>query len=373
MQALKYKNTTHAQRNLNVVSIAAKEQANQLNLFIAGYGNVGKELVSVIKKYNESSFAHSRRVKIAGVCNSRKMAIYEHGVDATDIPRLLEQGEKSDIGLFFRAAKKLGLKNSVLVDCTASDSVASAYRDFLSGNISVVTCNKIALADSYDNYARVRKSPAKDSSFLYETTVGAALPVISSIRQLLRGGDKIRSIEAILSGTLNYLFSNYDGSVSFAQLLRQAQQLGYTEPNPAIDISGEDVIRKSLILSRECGETIEREEVVLHPLFSQEVLSAKGEALYENLEKEEHRIKKLYDDATADGCRLRYVARISPEGCEVGLKTVGKEHPLYDICDRDNAVIITSRNYSSPLRIIGAGAGAAVTASGLFNDIIHSV
>lgn len=351
-----------------------EENTKRLNLFIAGYGKVGKELVSIIKNYNDSEIPNKKHIHIAGLCNSRKMVFRKSGLEPAGLSESIEEGENSDIRKFREKAETFGLKNSIMVDCTADRLIASSYTDFLKTNMSVVTCNKIALADSYEKYEKIREvSSRSGSAFLYETTVGAALPVISTIRQMLRGGDRIHTIEAILSGTLNYLFSNYDGSTSFAELLRKARELGYSEPNPAIDISGTDVIRKTVILARECGRKIEPGDISVQALFPPDILNTEGDELYEKLRREEKHIRHIYEKAKAEGRRLRYVSRISDTGCEIGLQAVDVSHPLYGICDRDNAVIIFSRNYSSPIKIIGAGAGAKVTASGLFNDIISSI
>lgn len=346
----------------------------RINLFVAGYGNVAKELISIIGYHRNRSMPSNKiEIAIAGICNSKKMIFDRLGLEPMAIPRLINTGESSNINLFCKQSHEMGLSNRIFVDCTADKIVASSYPEFFLGNFSVVTCNKIALSSSTESYNALLKTAASQGcSFLYETTVGAALPVISTIRQMRRSGDEIESIEAILSGTLNYLFSKYDGSMSFSKLLRKAKELGYTEPDPGLDVSGTDVLRKSVILGREIGVKIEPEEVECIPFVVPNILEAKGEEFFDKLDEQESEFMKIFNDSKAKGERLRYVAKISQKGCKIGLESIKPGHPLYDINGRDNAVIIYSRDYTSPLRIIGAGAGARQTATGVFNDILLS-
>lgn len=331
------------------------ESIKRINLFIAGYGNVAKSLISIIELQSEYISKTLRRdIVIAGICNSKKMAFNRGGIAPDSIPEQLKNGKEAGIYKFSEKCYELGLSNSVFVDCTANQIVASTYQEFFTNGFSVVTCNKIAHSSSMDNYKALQEgAQSGEHSFLYETTVGAALPVISTIKQMKQSGDKIESIEAILSGTLNYLFSNYDGSVSFSKLLSQAQALGYTEPNPRQDLSGTDVLRKTLILAREIGFDIEATDILSTPL-----------------EENEDKILKLYRESQSKGEHLRYVATIRAGECKIGLESLTSSHPLYDISGTDNAVIIYSRDYPSPLRIMGAGAGARQTATGIFNDIL---
>ncbi len=205
-----------------------------------------------------------------------------------------------------------------------------------------------------DNYkALMKAAQSGDHSFFYETTVGAALPVISTIQQMQQSGDKIESIEAILSGTLNYLLSNFDGSVKFSKLVNTAKELGYTEPDPRIDLSGTDVLRKTLILSREIGFEVDSSDIKSSPL-----------------EDDEDKLLKLYRDSSSKGERLRYIASIKKGAVSIGLKSIKSDNPLFNISGTDNAVIIKSQDYPSPLKVIGAGAGSRQTATGIFNDIL---
>lgn len=348
------------------------ESAKRINLFIAGYGNVAKELISIIN-YGKNALnpADKTEIAIVGVCNSKTMIFDKLGFEPMAINRLIERGKESDIYRFCEQGHDMGLSNSIFVDCTADRIVASSYPEFFLNNYSVVTCNKIAISSSTQNYKAITEAAAlQGCSFLYETTVGAALPVISTIKQMRRSGDKIESIEAILSGTLNYLFSNYNGTVSFSKLLRKAKEMGYTEPDPRLDIAGTDVLRKVVILSREIGIEREPEDVECVPFISPNVLKAQGEEFFDKLEEHEDKIARMFRESKAKGERLRYVAKISKTECKIGIESLKPEHPLYNICGRDNAVSIYSRDYTSPLRIIGAGAGARQTATGVFNDIL---
>ena len=348
------------------------DSIKRINLFIAGYGNVAKELISIIN-YGRNALnpVDKTEIAIVGVCNSKNMIFDKLGFEPMAINRLLERGKGSDIYRFCEQGQDMGLSNSIFVDCTADRIVASSYSEFFQNNFSVVTCNKIALSSPTENYKTVTKMASLHGcSFLYETTVGAALPIISTIKQMYRSGDKIESIEAILSGTLNYLFSNYDGSSNFSKLLRKAKEMGYTEPDPRLDLAGTDVLRKAIILSREIGVEREPEDVECTPFIPQSVLKAEGDEFFDKLEEFESKIVKMFRESKAKGERLRYVAKISETECKIGLESLKPEHPLYNICGTDNAVSIYSQDYPSPLRIIGAGAGARQTATGVFNDIL---
>ncbi|MEN6619501.1 MAG: bifunctional aspartate kinase/homoserine dehydrogenase I [Rikenellaceae bacterium] len=348
------------------------ESVKRINLFIAGHGNVAKSLISIIE--SQSSYiskAYKSDISIVGICNSRKMIFNRGGIVPGSIPELLKKGNESGIYKFCEKSHEMGLSNSVFVDCTAHQTVASTYQEFFSNGISVVTCNKIAISSSMDNYKSLKESvQSGEALFFYETTAGAALPVISTIQQMIQSGDKIESIEAILSGTLNYLFSKYDGSESFSSLLRKAQALGYTEQDPKLDLSGTDVLRKTLILSREIGLETEAADIKPEPILSKSILSSDGEDFYKKLEESENKISEIYKESQSKGERLRYIATIREGGCKIGLESLNSSHPLYDISGTDNAVIIHSRDYPSPIRIVGADAGARQTATGLFNDIL---
>ncbi|MFA6334209.1 MAG: bifunctional aspartate kinase/homoserine dehydrogenase I [Bacteroidales bacterium] len=348
------------------------ESVKRTNLFIAGYGNVAKSLISIIESQcSYISKIHRRDIVIVGICNSRKMLFNREGIAPGTIADKLKNGEDAGIYKFSQRCYELGLRNSIFVDCTANQVVASSYQEFFSNDFSVITCNKIAHSSNMDNYRALKEGAISgEHSFLYETTVGAALPVISTIQQMKQSGDKIESIEAILSGTLNYLFSNYDGTESFSKLLRRAQEFGYTEPDPRLDLSGTDVLRKTLILAREIGYDIEASEITPTSILSNSILAESEEEFYKKLEENEEKFSKLYRESRSRRENLRYVASIKEGKCKIGLESLASSHPLYGISGTDNAIIIYSRDYPSPLRIVGAGAGARQTATGIFNDIL---
>ncbi len=348
------------------------ESVKRINLFIAGYGNVARELISIIESQSSYISKISRRdIVIVGICNSKKMCFSRAGIAPGTIEDNLSSGEEAGIYKFSQRCFEMGMSNSVFVDCTASQMVASSYQEFFSNGFSVVACNKIAHSSGMENYRALKESAiAGGHSFFYETTVGAALPVISTIQQMKQSGDKIESIEAILSGTLNYLFSNYNGTMSFSKLVRRAQESGYTEPDPRLDLSGTDVLRKTIILSREIGNETESSDVETTPLLTKEMLAESGENFYKILEDNEDIFKNLYLESQSKGENLRFVATIRDGKCKTGLRSLEPSHPLYNITGTDNAIIIYSRDYPSPIRIVGAGAGARQTATGIFNDIL---
>lgn len=323
-----------------------------VNLFIAGYGTVGKALVDMINDNAESILARTgKRLRICAVSNSRKFVLDRTGVDCSHLGELLEAGTPADSGAFFSAIALMGGENSVFVDCTSSYDVCDRYAILLSLGFSVVACNKKLFSATSEKY-NLAKSAALTygKSLRYETTVGAALPIIETITRCVNSGDRIASVEAVLSGTLNYLCSNYDGG-DFDALVQKAHDLGYTEPNPADDLSGKDVLRKFVILLREAGEKIEMDGISLEPFPVQEVA-------------------QRYKAAAEKGCRLRYVASWDGKKAEIGLREVAPDNFLYNLCGTDNAALIKTEDYPSPLVVAGAGAGPRQTAGGLLNDIL---
>ena len=272
------------------------------------------------------------------------------------------------------------LGNSIFVDCTASRSIASAYTDLFRHKYSVVACNKIACSLSQDFYDELLSSARKEGvSFKYETTVCAALPVLGTISQLVNAGDKITGFEGIVSGTLNYLLSNYDSSCSFASLVKRAKELGYTEPDPRTDLSGSDVMRKFIISARQAGIRIERADVEFKGILPEEIIDPgrSMDEFYKKLEEYEPQMKELYGKAVSAGKRLRFAAcykAAEKEGgkplCKVSLTAVESSHPFYAIEGSDNAFAITSLFYPNGIVIKGAGAGAVQTAGGILNDIL---
>jgi aspartokinase/homoserine dehydrogenase 1 len=303
------------------------------------------------------------------------MAFADEGIDLQAWKEVMAGGEPSDLSRFIRIMQEKNLRNSVFVDITANESVAMAYDKVFERSISIVACNKIACSSSFDYYSLL-KNAARDHnvSFLYETNVGASLPIIGTLNDLLRSGDSITRIEAVLSGTLNFVFNNYNGERSFADVVRQAQAEGYTEPDPRLDLSGKDVMRKIMILAREAGEQLEMDAITNVSFMPESCMQGSVENFYAEMEKQEAHFKQLYDEASAAGKKLKFVATFENGKASVGLKHIDPDHDFYHLYGKDNIVrFYTNRYIDQPMVVKGAGAGAEVTASGVFADIIRTL
>ena len=348
----------------------------QVNLFIAGTGNVGSKLLAQIAQ-QQAYLQHNLllQVRVVGLANSRTMAFADEGIDLQAWKEVMAGGEPSDLSRFIRIMQEKNLRNSVFVDITANESVAMAYDKVFERSISIVACNKIACSSSF-NYYSLLKNAARDHnvSFLYETNVGASLPIIGTLNDLLRSGDSITRIEAVLSGTLNFFFNNYNGERSFADVVRQAQAEGYTEPDPRLDLSGKDVMRKIMILAREAGEQLEMDAITNVSFMPESCMQGSVENFYAEMEKQEAHFKHLYDEASAAGKKLKFVATFENGKASVGLKHIDPDHDFYHLYGKDNIVTFyTNRYIDQPMVVKGAGAGAEVTASGVFADIIRTL
>jgi len=344
----------------------------RVNLFIAGFGNVGKSLVNLIEQTRKNIAGEwGKDIVVAGICNSTRSVTDKEGIDLSRAGELLQAGKLTDITGFVREISALSLGNSIFADCTAQSVVAMQYADILEEGISVVTCNKIALSSSIEYWDQLKRVALdRRVSLLYETSAGAALPVIETISRLKVSGEKILSVEAILSGTLNYLYSSYDGTKSFASLIKEAKEAGYTEPDPRVDLSGTDVLRKCTIIARECGFRAEQKDVEIEPLVDKALFSGTLADFYTKVEEWEPKFLQRYNEAAEKGERLRYVASIEQGQYRVGLRSLPTNHPLYNISGTNNSVMITTSNYPAGVVISGAGAGARVTAGGVLNDIL---
>lgn len=358
-----------------------RRSGKDIHLFIAGYGTVGRALVDIIAKNREKIAARTgRRLHVCGLSNSRRFIVDKHGLKLTDIKARLENGENAADEAYFTKLATLSLENSVFVDCTASADIAFKYMNLFKKGYSVVACNKITFSSPYKQYAALKEAAIEIGATLrYETTVGAALPILESISRSVHSGDEIIRIEAVLSGTLNYIFSHYAGGKggTFAEIVRKAQEAGYTEPDPRLDLSGRDVLRKLLILSREAGVGIDEKDVEISPILSEDFFEGDVGDFYRKLAENETMFAERYSSAASKGLRQRFVASLikdddSPFGykARIGLEDVAGSHPLYNLCGTDNAALIQTDFYPSPLVIQGAGAGAYQTASGVLNDII---
>ena len=350
-------------------------KTKQLNVFITGVGNVGEKLVDQIKqqrKYLKDNLKINMR--IAGLSNSRKMIFDEDGIDLNTWKEQLAEGEKATLDGFFESTKKLNLRNSIFVDVTANNEVATLYEKYLRQSIGVVACNKIACSSDLENYKLLKRLSLKyNAPFLFETNVGAGLPIIDTLNNLIASGDKITSIHAVLSGSLNFVFNNFNDSTKFYDVVKQAAAEGYTEPDPRIDLSGVDVARKILILARESGVEMNLEDIENTPFLSKSGLeSGSVDDFYKTLIKDETHYQQLYASAKAKNCQLKYVAQFNNGKASVGLQEIPIGHPFYNLEGKDNIVMFYTKRYpEQPMIIKGAGAGADVTASGLFADIIR--
>ena len=352
-----------------------ESETKQINLFISGVGNVGKSLINQIdqqKKYIKSTL--NVKLKVIGLSNSKKMVLDKTGINLNDWESVLNNGKKSGPIDFFEATKSLNLRNSIFVDITASDMVASSYALYLKQSIAVVACNKIACSSKIENYLELKQLSHKyNVPFLFETNVGAGLPVIDTLKHLINSGDKINTVHAVLSGSLNYIFNNFNKSTTFHDVVKQAQTEGYTEPDPRIDLSGVDVARKLLILARESGEMIDMNGIENEAFLPEECMTANSvEAFYETLKSKEVHFQKFFTSAESNQCQLKYVSEYKDGVAKVGLKEIPEGHPFYNLEGKDNIVMFyTNRYKDQPMIIKGAGAGSEVTASGLFADIIR--
>ena len=347
----------------------------QLNLFIAGTGNVGKRLLHQLAQQRLFLLDHLRlQVRVIGLANSRRMLIQEEGIDMKDWQEALENGQPMHLQEYIKIIHSKNLRNSVFVDVTANQEVALGYEQLLQKSISVVACNKIACSSPFSYYRRLKDlSKEFNAAYYFETNVGAGLPVIGTLNDLLRSGDKIRKIEAVLSGTLNFVFNQYDGKSKFSDVVKQAQEEGYTEPDPRLDLSGTDVVRKIMILAREAGNAIEMEDIHNRIFLPASCMEGSVKEFYQAMEKEEVQFKKLYEAAEAEGKKLKFVATYEDGKASVGLQHIGPSHDFYHLYGKDNIVLFyTDRYPEQPLVIKGAGAGAEVTASGVFADIIRA-
>ena len=358
-----------------------RRSGKDIHLFIAGYGVVGKALVDIISKNREKIEKRTgRRLHVCGLSNSRRFILDKNGLPLENIAEQLAEGHCSADEAYFNQLATLSMENSVFVDCTASADIAFKYMNLFKRGYSVVACNKITFSLPYRQYAAVKEAAIEIGATLrYETTVGAALPILESISRSVHSGDEILRIEAVLSGTLNYIFSNYAGGEggTFAEVVKRAQDAGYTEPDPRLDLSGRDVLRKLLILSREAGVGIDETDVEISSILPEDFFEGDVEAFYAKLAENEEMFAARYNEAASKGLRQRFVASLvkdngSPFGykAKIGLECVDASHPLFSLCGTDNAALIQTDFYPSPLVVQGAGAGAYQTASGVLNDII---
>ncbi len=346
-----------------------------LNLFICGIGTVGHSLVEQIRDQRRTLMEkNALRLNVVGIANSRRLLADKDGVDLDNYQdRLMADGIASSPQVLKDTIIGMNTYNSVFVDCTASGEIAGIYHDLLGNNISIVTANKIAASGDYANYASLKATAMhRGVKFLFETNVGAGLPIINTINDLINSGDKIIRIEAVLSGTLNYVFNALAPDVPLSLAVRRAVEEGYAEPDPRIDLSGRDVARKLVILAREAGYRIGQEDIEQHPFIPDALMSLDLDGFNARLPELDGTFEQQRRQMQAEGKRWRFIARLDNGHASIGLEAVPQSSPFYDLAGSNNVVLLTTERYREyPMRIQGYGAGASVTAAGVFADIIR--
>jgi len=347
----------------------------QLHLYITGTGVIGSKLLEMIENQKESLSEQKILLKICGICNSRKMIVGEEDIEISGWKNSLEaNSRKSDLQQLTDSIISQNLENSVFIDVTASDEPVKYYNELLSNNIAIVTANKRANTQNMIEYKLLHSSAKKrNTPFHYETNVGAGLPVINVLQSLINSGDQVNKIEAVLSGTMNYLLSEYDGQKPFSELVQFAKDNSYSEPDPRDDLSGMDVARKCLILARECGWGIEESDIEVEPLMSPESANAKDiPSFFDELKNYDKPFHKRFEAAKSNGKRLRYVAKIENGKAKVSVMEVDETHAFYSLRGTENCISLTTKYYQQyPMVIKGPGAGVNVTSAGVLADIVR--
>jgi len=352
------------------------EHKKTLNIFCLGTGNIGKTLFRQIQEHKE--FLKQQNgilINVIGISNSRKMVFDAEGLSLENWEDKLNQsGESASLEGFILKMKELNLPNAVFVDNTASPTPIAKYHEVLKSTISVVTCNKIGNSSSYEQYRAFKDAAHQHGvDFFYETNVGAGLPIIRTLRDLMMSGDRVVRIEAILSGTISFIFNNFKGDASFYDVVKTAQEKGYTEPDPRDDLSGTDFMRKILILARDAGHALEPEDVKIGAILPKACMEATSvDDFYEQLKANDYFFEKLKNDAESSGKVLRYIGKLEDGKATISLEMVDENHPFYMLSGSDNIISFTTDRYKErPLVVKGPGAGAEVTAAGVFADIVN--
>ena len=344
-----------------------------LNLFICGVGTVGSKLIEQIRSQYEELKEHSRlKLNVVGIASSHNAIFCREGLDLDNYREQLQASEPSSLEKLRDTILSMNIFNSVFVDCTASKDVALLYQSFLEHNVSVIAANKIAASSKYEDYLKLKTTAMmRGVKFRFETNVGAGLPIIGTINDLCNSGDKILRIEAVLSGTLNFIFNAISAEVPFSETVRLAKEQGYSEPDPRIDLSGTDVVRKLVILAREAGYRVEQEDVEKHLFVPEEYFQGSLEDFWKNLPALDADFEARRKELEAEGKRWRFVATMDGGKVNVALKAVDRNHPFYNLEGSNNIVLLTTERYKEyPMQIQGYGAGASVTAAGVFANIM---
>ena len=346
----------------------------ELHLYLAGLGNVGKKLLLQLQKQQEKLMENLKlKVNLVGILNSRKMLIDPEGIDPANYMERLEKGEASDLDKLIEEIGTNNLRNSVFIDCTANDQVGLVYDRLFEKYVSVVTANKIAASSSYDYYSKLKRTAIRNGvKFSFETNVAAGLPVISTINDLIKSGDRILKLEAVVSGTLNYIFNTMSSEISFSKAIRMAMEEGYSEPDPRLDLSGTDVKRKLLILARESGYRLEETDIEAMPFLPAELFEGNPEEFWAGVKLLDREFEEKRRKMEEKGLKWRYLARLEDGKGTMGLEEVDPSHPAHPLEASNNIILITTDRYHElPLIVKGYGAGAEVTAAGVFADVIR--
>ncbi len=344
-----------------------------LNLFICGVGTVGGKLIEQINnQYEELKRTAHLKLNVVGIASSKKAIFNREGIDLSSYRDELEKAGASNCKSLCKEITGMNIFNSVFVDCTASAEISGLYQNLLEHNISVIAANKIAASSSYENYAKLKETAlSRGIKFRFETNVGAGLPIIGTINDLRNSGDKILKIEAVLSGTLNFIFNEISADVPFSETVRRAKEQGYSEPDPRIDLSGMDVVRKLVILAREAGYKVEQSDVEKDLFIPDSYFNGSLEDFWQNLPSLDADFEQHRQQMEKEGLRWRFVATFDHGRTSVSLKTVGRNHPFYNLEGSNNIVLLTTERYKEyPMLIQGYGAGASVTAAGVFANIM---
>ena len=345
-----------------------------LNLFLVGIGTVGSRLLEQIQQQQPKLMKQNRlKINMVGIANSKRMLLNRDGLDLkTCIKELKTKGTPSSPEALYDEIIRMNIFNSVFVDCTSSEKITAIYEKLLDNNVSVVAANKIAASSQQQNYQLLKETARKRSvKYLFETNVGAGLPIINTMNNLINSGDHILRLEAVVSGTLNFIFNTVSEKVSLSQAIRMAVDAGYAEPDPRIDVSGKDVIRKLVILAREAGYQIEQKDVKIKPFIPEQYFDSTLDNFWKQIPDLDASFEEKRKKIAAANKRLRFVASMKEGSCEVGLNEVDSHHPFYELEGSNNIIMISTERYHDyPMIIKGYGAGAAVTAAGVFADII---
>lgn len=368
--------TSDLRKTLNVVHEGFfLTSYKELNLFLIGIGTVGGNFLSQLKQQQENLFVNKRlKIKLVGIANSKKMLFNRDGIELDNYKTLLKESEmKSDFKEYVEIMTEMNIFNSVFIDCTANENLAEYYRQILDSSISIVAANKIAASSDYSNYKVLKETAIKKGiKFYFETNVGAGLPILSTIKDLVNSGDQVLKIEAVLSGTINFIFNSLSNDITFSKAVEFARDKGFSEPDPRIDLSGKDVVRKILILAREAGYEIEENQIKVEKFIPETLFEGTIEKFWEGIknldsEFEEERLK-----IEKENKKLRFIATFEPHNSQVILKSVDRNSPFFDLEGSNNVILITTERYNEyPMQIKGYGAGADVTAAGVFADIIR--